>query len=469
MSRPNIILISIDTLRADHLSCYGYHKKTTPHIDRIAGEGTIFRRNYSTGVWTPPGHASMLTGLYVSEHGVHGENRLNKNIPTIATKLKENGYQTSGFVNNSQVGELVGFDKGHDTFMEIWKGEKPGSTAERIIKGVKRRIRKKLGYEDMGARKTNDLFKSWVVDKIDRSSPFYTFLHYIEPHNPLSPPRTYKNKFMNKPLKNVDMKKIEKVAYNPLVCYIEDQNLNKEEIELLKVLYDSEIAYTDSIVGEIIDILKKEGMYDNTMIIITSDHGEHFGEHGHWSHVASLYNEVLHIPLIIKFPKDTKHISEVNACTQLVDIFPTVMEITGVPFDNVTKTSGVSLVYGSNNETSLHHHVFAEWEGRVPYFIQNRLDTPGCSVNISNITNKMWMVSDGEQKYIYADNGNREFYDLKKDINEQNNLIDQNRESADKMAAVLSEWRKASGAKEDQEQREMNEETKKNLEALGYM
>lgn len=119
MKKPNIILVSIDTLRADHLSCYGYYKDTTPNIDRIASEGTIFRKNYSTGVWTPPGHASMLTGLYVSEHGVYGDRRLSDSIPTIATVLKENGYQTAGFVNNSQVGELVGLHKGHDMFVRL--------------------------------------------------------------------------------------------------------------------------------------------------------------------------------------------------------------------------------------------------------------------------------------------------------------------------------------------------------------
>ena len=469
MKRPNIILISIDTLRADHLTCYGYHKKTTPNIDRIANEGTIFLRNYSTGVWTPPGHASMLTGLYVSEHGVYGENRLSESIPTIAVKLKENGYQTAGFVNNSQVGELVGFEKGHDTFVEVWKGIKPKSTIERIINGLHRRIKSGLGYEDMGAGKTNRLFANWIENHIDKNKPFYTFLHYIEPHNPLNPPRSYKNKYLKQAYKRIDAEKIKKVAYNPLICFVEDLNLNEEEIEVLKLLYDAEIAYTDSKIGEIVSMLKRNNVYDDTMIIITSDHGEHFGEHGFWSHVASLYNEVLHVPLIMKFPKGIKRISEVNECTQLVDIFPTVMEVTGVSKDDLNNTSGVSLVYGSSNNTKFHNHLFSEWEGRVPYFIQSKLDKPGSSVDLDRIKSRMWMVSDGKYKYISIENGQKELFDLNNDVNEQNNLYDQYREIASEMEAVLDKWRKTSCQKTDKEQREVDEETKKNLEALGYM
>lgn len=469
VKKPNIILISIDTLRADHLSCYGYDKKTTPHIDRLAGEGTVFLQNYSTGVWTPPGHASMLTGLYVSEHGVYGENRLSESIPTIAVKLKENNYQTAGFVNNSQVGEMVGFNKGHDIFVEVWKGVTPKSITERVVSGMNRRVKRFLGYEDMGAEKTNRLFTKWIENHIDKNRPFYAFLHYIEPHNPLNPPRPYKNKYLNHTFKNIDSGKIKKVAHNPLICFIENMDLNREEIEVLKLLYDAEIAYTDSKIGEVVDILKRNNAYDETMIILTSDHGEHFGEHGLWSHTASLYNEVLHVPLIIKYPQVAEYAKEVKDCTQLVDIFPTVMEVAGISQNKYIDTSGTSLLFNKNDNIKFHDYVFSEWEGRVPYYIKSRIDNQGTPADLSRITKKMWMVSDGKYKFILNEDGSKLLFDVKNDINEQNNLFDQCKDIADMMEQVLNEWRKRSSKQVKGEQQEVDEQTKQNLRALGYM
>ncbi|MEW6067961.1 MAG: sulfatase [Nitrospirota bacterium] len=492
MNRPNILLISIDTLRADHLSCYGYHRKTTPNIDKLASEGTIFRQNYSTGVWTPPGHASMLTGLYVSEHGVYGERKLADNVPTIATILKENAYQTAGFVNNSQVGELVGFEKGHDTFVEVWKGVQSKSIVERIIRGGIRKIRKYLSYEDMGAKRTNKIFSEWI-EGIDKYKPFYCFLHYIEPHNPLNPPRPYKNKYLTfdviarskatKQSTNIDMKKINKVALNPLICYVEDLNLNQEEISYIKNLYDGEVAYTDHIVGEIISILKRHNLYDNTMIVVTSDHGEHFGERGLWSHVASLYKEVLHIPLIIKYPRGVEHINEVNEYTQLVDIFPTVLKIAGLSLPPLLKggeggLSGVSLVYDKNNNINKYHkYIFAEWEGRIPYFIQDKVEakakakvedkSKGEDI-LNRFKTPMSMIQDKQYKYIYKSDGNEELYDISNGKEELLNITTQ-KELKDRLCSELFKKQRYMRDIEESTTYSIDDEIARNLKALGYM
>ena len=469
MKRPNIILISIDTLRQDHVSCYGYYKTTTPNIDRLASEGTIYKNNFSTGVWTPPGHASMLTGLYVSEHGVYGERRLSDDIPTIATILKENGYQTAGFVNNSQVGALVGFDKGHDTFVEVWKGISSRSKVERYFKGAIRQVKKRLGYEDMGASRTNELVKEWILNTIDPNRPFYLFIHYIEPHNPLIPPQPYKDRYLSdKRFIDVDRDKIKKVAHNPLICFTEMITLNPVEIDILKALYDAEIEYTDSKIGEIMNVLKEKDIYDNSMIMITSDHGEHFGEHNLWSHTASLYNEILHIPLIIKYPKGIECKKEVYHYTQSIDIFPTVMDIVSISKKEVMDHSGVSLVH-NNNGNKFHDFVFAEWEGRIPYFVQTRLKDPQSSLNAGRFTNKMWTIIGEQYKYILTSDGKEELYNVKKDKSEIDNLIDQNQEDADMMKKKLERWMSEAKRNSDNDRRVVDDEVRKNLEGLGYL
>lgn len=467
MKRPNVILISLDTLRADHLSCYGYGKPTTPNIDRLAREGTVFRRHYSTGVWTPPGHASMLTGLYVSEHGVWDTRKLAQDIPTVAEVLKKNGYQTAGFINNSQVGALVGLHKGHDVFEEVWKGVESRLIVERVARSIGRRIRGRLGYEDKGAARTNKLFEKWIKG-IDRERPFYAFLHFIEPHNPLNPPQPFRDKRLKDvPSRGLDMAKIRKVAHNPLICFIEDLDLRREEVEFLLALYDAEIGYTDSKVGEIISILKDKGLYDDTMIIITADHGEHFGEHGLWSHVASLHDEVLHIPLIIKYPKAHKYVSEVNAYTQLVDIFPTVMEISGVSTKETYGSSGVSLVHDGSNGGKYHEYIYAEWEGRIPYFILERTkDAKKAMIEGFNV--KMSMVQDSRYKYVWKSNEVEELYAISNDNpKDQKMIVDE--EARVRLRGELFKKMKPAESNDSVTQYAIDKEIERNLKSLGYM
>jgi len=215
--------------------------------------------------------------------------------------------------------------------------------------------------------------------------------------------------------------------------------------------------------------LKENGDYDDTLIIITSDHGEHFGEHGLWSHAASLYNEVLHIPLIIKFPRGIDHIREVDDCTQLVDIFPTIMEIAGIAEKERINTSGSSLVCSGNRRDRFHEYIFAEWEGRIPYFIQEKIESSSSSRDIHRIANKMWMISEGRYKYMSASDGREELYDLNQDRREQNNLMHQSHEIASLLKAKLNDWKFEAVRETIQERSEMDEETRKNLERLGYM
>ncbi len=462
----NVILISLDTVRADHLSCYGYGKRTTPNIDALAEDGTVFLQNYSTGVWTPPGHASMLTGLYVSEHGVYGTRRLAEGVPTIAEVLKRHGYRTAGFVNNSQVGALVGFDRGHDRFVEVWRGLENGSIIERAMSSLLRLTKGALGQKDMGAARTNREFTDWV-GALDCKKPFYAFLHYAEPHNPLKPPQPFRSKHLKDvPSKNVDMTKIKKVANNPLICFIEDLGLTSEEVAYLVALYDGEIEYTDSKVGEVISFLKGKGLYDDTMIIITADHGEHFGEYGLWSHCSSLYREVLKIPLVIKFPGKITASKVVDGYTQLVDIFPTVMEIAGISGKEELKTSGTSLVPNGHNK--YHEYVFAEWEGRVPSFIQDAARGSAKEADIERFKIQMAAIQDKRNKYVWKSNGIEELYNI---LNSREELrpIETAKAAADRLRNELMKRKGNLGDEGSNNRQKLDREVEKNLKDLGYL
>lgn len=468
-NKPNILLISLDTVRADHLSCYGYSKSTTPNIDRLAENGTLFEHAYSNAVWTPPAHASMLTGLYPSEHGVVDQNRLDSDIPTIAQNLLSNGYRTAGFVSNSQVGQLVGLDKGHETFVEIWRGSQSKNIILRALRWFGRKALDIACLRDHGAKITNQLALKWLDEAQRGDKPFYLFLHYIDAHSPLKAPRPYRTKFISKGLiRKIDQQVVKLMADNPLRFYSSNIIPNQFENEYLVGLYDGEIGYLDKKIGEIAEYLKKEKLYDNTLIIITADHGEHFGEHGHYSHVSSLYQPIIHVPLIIKLPGSAAKGDKNNKIVQLIDIFPTILNVAGITSEINDHISGQEIF--NCNSTSEDHYVVSEWEGRIPYFILSDLKCDRTDERVSRFTKKIYSLIKGNYKYIVCSDGTEEIYNLVDDPEERINLVAQDGSLGKLYGEFLQKWKEQlKPNKVLQETYTLDKEIEKNLKALGYL
>lgn len=466
MKQPNIILISIDTLRADHLSCYGYPRLTTPNIDRLAREGVLFKSAYSTAVWTPPAHASMLTGLYPKEHGVIHQNRLSDDIPTIAKHLQKKGYQTAGFVNNSQVGQLVNLHRGHDDFYEVWRG----LSEKQVIKRAIYNAREFAGYSDHGASETNKLISLWLTKRWNRKKPFYLFIHYIDAHNPLKAPRPFRFNYLAKSLrKQVDMAKIWKIANNPLVCFTDELEINELETEALTCLYDEEINYVDNRIGELVEFLAHRNLLDESLLIITADHGEHLGERGLYSHVASLYEPIVHIPLILRYPPELPRGSVSNQAVQHIDILPTIHQIGGLSNGNGLAGSGRNLsecLDGKDDSRIL----FAEWEGRIPHFVRDRLTNANRDKIKEHFTNKLWMSRIGDFKLIADSQNHFELYNTHEDPDETTNLCEKESTILNKLRIALENWKDSKIHEQTSESYDYSEETlKKHLKALGYL
>lgn len=463
MKNPNIILISIDTLRSDHLSCYGYQRTTTPHIDKIAEKGVLFKNGYSTAVWTPPAHASMLTGYYPSQHKVIHQNKLNDDIPTVAQLLKKQGYHTAGFVNNSQVGELVGLSKGHDAFHEVWQG----FSRKQVFRLGAHKIREFLGYSDDGAARTNQLAFNWLRKGWNREQPFYMFIHHIDAHNPLKAPRPFLFHFLSKELRSqVDMEKIWKVADNPLACFTDDIQLNEAELEALTCLYDEEIRYVDHIIGQLVTLLEEMKVFDDTLLILTADHGEHLGEHGMYSHVASLYEPIVHIPFILRYPRElSPQVRE--EYVQIVDIFPTISAACNSEASDSNLTGRNLLESNADGDPRF---LFAEWEGRIPFFVKDRLNDSNRKRITEQFSNKQWMCRRDEFKLINDEHGNYELYNTTSDPNETENLNEKNPAIFDQLRDELEEWKSNADSTRPSDTYEYKDERlKKHLKALGYL
>jgi len=289
-----VVLISIDTLRRDHVGAYGYARPTTPRLDALAREGILAEDAVSVSSWTLPAHLSMLTSV---DPGVHGgtETKLgfNKRVPTLASLMKQNGYATQAVTSHLYVSEAYGVDEGFDR-LDFHQDRKATETADRAIA-----ILERLG---------------------DR--PFLLFLHFYDPHWHYDPPEKQRALFDSG----------YKGKLSGLWQDFKDKteaNTTPQEKQHLLDLYDGEIRYTDDEVGRILDHLKASGLEKSTLVVVTSDHGEEFLEHGSWEHQKTLYEEVIRIPLALRGPGVSARREKAQA--SLLDVAPTVLAWAGLP------------------------------------------------------------------------------------------------------------------------------------------
>jgi len=302
---PNILLISIDSLRRDHLSAYGYKHPTSPHIDKLAREGVRFHVTVSPATWTLPSHVTMLTSLPPRLHGVRDVyERFSSDVTTLAEVLADAGYATAGFVAGSFLSSTHGFAQGFDHYDDYT-----------ILNRTRQETRGPTSPTSLG------LVRRWLGRRGDPDRPFFIFLHLWDVHYDYVPPPPYDTMF------DPDYKgDITGELLNPRI----NRDLPQRDIEHLVALYDGEIRYTDEHLGKLFDLLAKRGDLDNTIVVVTADHGDEFFEHGAKGHGKSLFDEVLLVPLVIRYPPRIPAGRVVEQQVRLLDIGPTILSLAGI-------------------------------------------------------------------------------------------------------------------------------------------
>jgi len=331
----NVILISIDTLRADHLGCYGYDRNTTPFMDKLSKESVIFKRCLVQAPWTLPSHMSIFTSMITSEHGVWDRNVIldRKNI-TLPMVLHREGYTTKAFVTHKFLSPLYGFHKGFESYV-YHQDEKAHTVTKNALK--------------------------WI--SANKESPFFLFLHYFDPHFDYKPPPPY-NKFFD-PYYRGEI--VGSLGY--LYKYSDPRNkINPADLNHLISLYDGEILYTDKGIEYLIRGLQAQNLLERTMIIITSDHGEEFKDHDSMLHGTTLFEEQLRVPLVMRLPSKVHKIVEEQV--ESVDIAPTILSFLGVPRISAFKgQSLMPLIKGDEDNGGVYQVVpaFSETKRFGPY------------------------------------------------------------------------------------------------------
>ncbi|HET9213010.1 MAG TPA: sulfatase [Thermoanaerobaculia bacterium] len=310
--RPlNVILYLVDTLRADHLGCYGYSRPVSPHIDAFARQAVTFRHTVAQCSWTRPSTTTILTGLYPRTHKVNGRrDKLSEQALTLAEMLRARGYRTAGFVTNGNVARSFGLGQGFETYELL--------------------PRRHSAAADVNAEAAAWLQSGWTKD-----APFFLYLHTVEPHTPYNPPPAFRQRFAPE-VHDETLTQMRIFRFLELGRIVPTPEMLRSFVDL----YDAEIATNDAAFGELIDLLVQRGLWDNTVIVFVSDHGEEFLDHGGWQHGTTLHNEMLNVPLIVRAPGTGPR--TVQRQVQQVDVAPTVLDLLGLPVPPVVE--GHSLV-----------------------------------------------------------------------------------------------------------------------------
>ncbi|MFW6139872.1 MAG: sulfatase [Acidobacteriota bacterium] len=437
----NVILISIDTLRADHLGCYGYDRNTSPNIDSLASEGALFLHPFSSSPWTLPSHVSIMTSLYSIHHQVYySQEKMDSSFSTLADLLRKNNFFTTAFTGGGFVSAHYGFSKGFDAYYEGRGGVFHLNSAELI-------------YES---------FSNWIDH--NQGKRFFLFLHTYQPHNPYVCPHPYNTQFLDKDAKWEHLNLLGYLGGKQGIY----KNLPEEEKKNAVSLYDGEIRYLDeNLIGPLIEKLKQTGLYHKTMIVFTSDHGEEFFDHGAWDHGHSLYNESIRVPLIIKFPRDKFKGKKIKASLSQVDIMPTILDEMRIDYSDLIM-DGKSLFPLLKGKEKGDRVFLSDFGSNVlRSHIPQKISMNKGSYKL--ILNKKF--SQNDLSFFAApppETETVELFDILSDPQEKNNIAQKHphisKSILEKIDRIYSQAKKRKT-----EKTEINERLKKQLKALGYI
>lgn len=401
----NVIIVTFDTTRADHIGSYGKENAKTPVVDKLAADGVLYENAITSIPITLPSHSSMMTGKVPFSHGVrdNGLFKLAQEQETLAEVLKNNGYKTAAAIASFPLTSQFGIDQGFDYFNDHV------TQKYEDIHGDKTIAKKQLFFDERNSAQVNEAIMPWIED--NHESPFFVWFHYFDPHHPHEPPAPYNQEYIND-------------------------------------LYQGEIAFSDESLGNVIAQLKRLGVYENTLIVFTSDHGEGNYEHNESTHSLLIYNSTLHVPLIVKYPNQDHANTRIPSRVGLIDIFPTVLNTLGIEINDDIQGQ---LLPTNINTPAKQRELYAETLS--PRFSRDWGEQRG-------------LIKNG-YKYIYGPQ--KELYNLDNDPKELNNIISLNPDIAGNMKKDLQNYLDEYQNPDMNSSIDVDADTLNTLRGLGYV
>jgi arylsulfatase A-like enzyme len=435
---PNVVLITVESLRTDHIGCYRGTRPTSPNIDRLAREAIVYDRAHAVTSWTLASHASIFTGLYPAAHQAVGSlDTLGDAYTTLAETLYERGYQCGGVVSGPYLTKRYGLQQGFDYY-----DESPSAVVDLVARG------------DV----TNDNMTAGVrrfLESRETGRPFLLFAYYWDPHHDYIPPSPYNETFVKPEHEFVDVTQYE--GTNKVHA-----GISGAQLDYVRSQYDGEILWTDVHLGRLFDLLREHGVWDDTVIILTADHGEEFFDHGHKGHKHNLYDETVHVPLIIKFDQGRLEAPKRDGrLVSHVDLLPTILDLTGSP--PPSEGQGYSLLDEPPPDRVIFFDLYEVW------FTWSTGEQ-------TSETRQWYGVRQGDYKLVTVPDGDLcELYYVAADRGEKRDLAPEasRREQVEELAALINEYRSASasiaGRYPRGEQASLSAEEIERLRSLGYV
>ncbi|HKI85563.1 MAG TPA: sulfatase-like hydrolase/transferase, partial [Thermoanaerobaculia bacterium] len=410
----NVLIVTFDTTRADHIGCYGNKRIKTPTLDGLAREGVRFARALTAVPITAPSHTTIMTGRYPIAHGVR-DNGLFKLAPsqlTLAEMLKAHGYDTAAAIGGYPLIARFGLNQGFDLYDDHLTGRYEDYRGERVVP------KHTLFFDERRAAQVNEAVMPWLKRHAEShdGKPFFVWVHYFDPHQPFDPPPPYNELYADN-------------------------------------LYDGEIAYADSRLGFLLNYLKKLGELDRTLVVMVADHGEGLSEHNEVTHAILAYNSTLHVPLIIRPPGDFPfHGTVINHWVGTVDIVPTILDLLGYKIPDTVQGHSLVPLWTKNKQPS-------RWLSI--HYAEN------LSPRLTHGWGELRVLVEGPMKYIFGPR--QELYNIDKDPHELHNLIAERPDVARRMHKDLQGFLRRWSVPGASTTEAMGEDVRRRLESLGYL
>lgn len=426
------MLVTVDTLRADHMSSYGYERETSPGLDRLAAEGVRFRNEIVQRGGTWPSLTSILTSMYPRSHGVRSNgDLLDRSKRTIAELLQEHGFRTAAFLTNMLTTEHRGFDE-VVLFGDNAKGGRDVAASENAVQ--------------------------WLRDH--RDEKFFLWLHLMGPHDPYRPAPEYRERFDTGYVGPIDGSR--DLLRN---IHARKHTLSERELAHIVSLYDADILQVDARIRTVLDVLDELDIASDTLVVFTSDHGEELYDHNfYFFHSLSIYESVLHVPLIFSLPGRLPLGKTVDAVVESIDLAPTMFELLGLPIpDDFEGKSLVPLIFG---DASAPAQADAAYSELGPYIQSIRTDRWHYIYNPRQLSSPGSRDEDTGRKGIFSI-AREELYDLLEDPEQKHNVVSDHPNVATELRNRVLVWR---GSDADHYRaQDLSPKTREELRALGYI